>query len=186
MWLRSAQSITIQLSVWSASKGSQKGGGCHEANDHSRGKFFATYPAAATSNVLEQLAVAVTQPGQLKILVNNWYLPPETSNFLQRVGFSDSNFKTELQQFDHLCRSERPQPTLGSSRQTHRKRRISRRDDAGCQRCPQSPKSHNRRFSTSDVTVVHESVQELCDWSPCDYLLIRDPSPSPSTCQLKR
>ena len=34
---RSAQSITILLSVWSASKGSQKGGGCHEANDHSRG-----------------------------------------------------------------------------------------------------------------------------------------------------
>ena len=34
---RSAQSITILLSVWSASKGSQKGGGCHEATDHSCG-----------------------------------------------------------------------------------------------------------------------------------------------------
>ena len=33
----SAQSITILLSVWSASKGSQKGGGCHEANDYSCG-----------------------------------------------------------------------------------------------------------------------------------------------------
>ena len=31
------QSITIVLSVLSASKGSRKGGGCHEANDHSRG-----------------------------------------------------------------------------------------------------------------------------------------------------
>ena len=30
----SAQSITILLSVWSASKGSRKGGGCHEATDH--------------------------------------------------------------------------------------------------------------------------------------------------------
>ena len=27
----------ILLSAWSVSKGSQKGGGCHEANDHSRG-----------------------------------------------------------------------------------------------------------------------------------------------------
>ena len=35
--LRSAQSITILLSVWSALKGSLKGGGYHEANDQSRG-----------------------------------------------------------------------------------------------------------------------------------------------------
>ena len=34
---RSAQSITILLFVWSASKGSRKGGGCHEATDHSCG-----------------------------------------------------------------------------------------------------------------------------------------------------
>ena len=34
---RSAQRIAILLSVWSASKGSQKGGGCHEATDHSCG-----------------------------------------------------------------------------------------------------------------------------------------------------
>ena len=30
---QSAKSITIQLPVWSASKGSRKGGGCHEANN---------------------------------------------------------------------------------------------------------------------------------------------------------
>ena len=34
---RSVQSIKILLSVWSASKGSQKGGGCHEAIGHSCG-----------------------------------------------------------------------------------------------------------------------------------------------------
>ena len=34
---RSALSIAILLSVWSASKGSRKGGGCHEANDRSCG-----------------------------------------------------------------------------------------------------------------------------------------------------
>ena len=34
---RSAQSIMILLSLWSASKGSQKCGGCHEANDNSHG-----------------------------------------------------------------------------------------------------------------------------------------------------
>ena len=35
--LRSAQSMTILLLVWSDSKGSQKCGGCHEATDHSCG-----------------------------------------------------------------------------------------------------------------------------------------------------
>ena len=34
---RSAQSITIQLLVWSGSKCSRKAGGCHEANDRSCG-----------------------------------------------------------------------------------------------------------------------------------------------------
>ena len=34
---RSAQPMTIPLSVWSASKGSKKGGGCHEANHCSCG-----------------------------------------------------------------------------------------------------------------------------------------------------
>ena len=34
---RSSQSTTMLLSVWSASKGCRKGGGCHESNDHSRG-----------------------------------------------------------------------------------------------------------------------------------------------------
>ena len=35
---RTALSITILLSVWSASKGSQKGGGCREAIDLKCGK----------------------------------------------------------------------------------------------------------------------------------------------------
>ena len=34
---QSAQTIAILLSVWSASKGSRRGGGCHEAIDHSCG-----------------------------------------------------------------------------------------------------------------------------------------------------
>ena len=37
----SAMCITILLSVWSASKGSQKGGGCHDANYHSHGNGYA-------------------------------------------------------------------------------------------------------------------------------------------------
>ena len=36
-WFRSTQSIAILLSVWSASKGSLIGGGCHEATDHCHG-----------------------------------------------------------------------------------------------------------------------------------------------------
>ena len=35
--IRSVQSIAILLSVWMASKSSKKGGGCHEATDHSCG-----------------------------------------------------------------------------------------------------------------------------------------------------
>ena len=37
---RSAQSIAILLSVWSTSKASQKGGGYHEATDHSCGNGY--------------------------------------------------------------------------------------------------------------------------------------------------
>ena len=62
--------------------------------------FFAIYPTAGTSNVLEKLTVAIQLPGQRIILVNYWYLPLETSNFLQWVGFSDSEFQTKLQQFE--------------------------------------------------------------------------------------
>ena len=35
--VRSTQTIAIILTVWSATKGSRKGGGCHEANDRSGG-----------------------------------------------------------------------------------------------------------------------------------------------------
>ena len=38
---RSAPSIKNLMSVWSASKGSQRGGGCHEATDHGCGNGFA-------------------------------------------------------------------------------------------------------------------------------------------------
>ena len=37
LWFPSAQSIAILLLVWSVLKVSQKGGGCHEATDHSCG-----------------------------------------------------------------------------------------------------------------------------------------------------
>ena len=53
----------------------------------------AIHPAVETSNVLEKLAVVTPLPGQQNILVSNWYLPPETSNFLRRAGFSDSDSK---------------------------------------------------------------------------------------------
>ena len=65
--------------------------------------FSAIYSAVVTSIVLMKLAVVIPLPGQLKILVNNWYLPPEISNFLQRVGFTDSKFQAKLQQSDITC-----------------------------------------------------------------------------------
>ena len=52
------------------------------------------YPAAGASNVLENLAVAISLPEQRKILVSNWHLPSKTSNFLLMAGYSDSEFKT--------------------------------------------------------------------------------------------
>ena len=60
--------------------------------------FCAINSTAGTSNVQEKLSVEISLPGQQKILVNNGYLLPETSNFLQRVGFSDLECQTELQQ----------------------------------------------------------------------------------------
>ena len=65
--------------------------------------FSAIYPTAGTSNVLEKLAMASPLQWQRKIQVNNWYLSSETTNFLQRVGFSDSEVQTELQQIDVIC-----------------------------------------------------------------------------------
>ena len=47
--------------------------------------------------------MAIPLPGQRQIKVNNWYLPPETSNFLKWVGFLDSEFLTELHQFEIIC-----------------------------------------------------------------------------------
>ena len=47
------------------------------------------HPAVGTSNELEKLAVVIQLPRQQEILVDNWYLSPETTNFLQRVGFPD-------------------------------------------------------------------------------------------------
>ena len=39
----------------------------------------------------------------MKILLSNWKFPPDPSNFLQWVVFSDSDFQTELQQFHFIC-----------------------------------------------------------------------------------
>ena len=47
--------------------------------------------------------MVIPLPGQQKCRLTNSYLPMETSNFLQRVGFSDSEFQTELQQFEIIC-----------------------------------------------------------------------------------
>ena len=65
--------------------------------------LFAIYPAAGTSNVLEKLAVVIPLPGQKKIIVATGIYPPETSNFLQGEGFSDSEYQTELQQIEIIC-----------------------------------------------------------------------------------
>ena len=65
-----------------------------------KGGGLIIYLSAGMLNVLLKVAVAIPLPGQ-KILVNNWYLPPE--KFLQRVGFSDSEFQTNLQQFEIIC-----------------------------------------------------------------------------------
>ena len=65
--------------------------------------FSPIYPTAGTSSVLEKLAMASPLQGQRKIQVHNWYLSSETTNFLQSVGFSDSEVQTELQQLDVIC-----------------------------------------------------------------------------------
>ena len=61
------------------------------------------YPTAGVSSALEKLAVAISLPGQKQILVKNWYLTLESSQFLQRVGLLELKFQTELQQFEIIC-----------------------------------------------------------------------------------
>ena len=57
--------------------------------------FSPIYPTAGTSNVLEKLAMATKNPGsQLVFFI---------TNFLQSVGFSDSEVQTELQQLEVIC-----------------------------------------------------------------------------------
>ena len=59
--------------------------------------------------------MTIPLPGQQqKDLDNKWYLPPETSIFLQRVCFSDTEFQTELQQFEIICAEQNAHDISGT------------------------------------------------------------------------
>ena len=103
-----------------------------------------------------------------KILVNNWYLPLKTSNFLQRVGFSDSEFHTELQQ----CADLNAHNILWDpvARPTERGEFIGKAmlDANGAflnTGAPTHQEPSTGGFSTPDVTIVNRSLQELHDLS---------------------
>ena len=65
--------------------------------------FSAIYSPVVSSNVPDKSAVVMPLSGQQQILVNNWYLPPETCNFPQRVDFLYSEFQIEFHQFAIIC-----------------------------------------------------------------------------------
>ena len=127
--------------------------------------------------MLEKLAVSIPLPGQQKSLVSNWYLPPETSNFLQWVCFSESKFQTELQQYQIICADLNAHDPLWDPIA----RPLERREFLGEMKldadgaflntdAPTRQDPSTGSFSTQDITIVYESLQELFDWLPCDSL----------------
>ena len=110
-----------------------------------------------------------------KILVCNWHQPPDTSNFLQMVGFSDNEFQAELQQFEIVCAYLNAHgPFLDPVvRSTERGEFFEETmlDSNGVFLITGAPTRQDNStggFSTPNVSIVHDCIQKLCDWSPCD------------------
>ena len=97
------------------------------------------------------------------------YISPETSNFLRRVGFSDSEFQTELQQLENnradLIADEplwdlTAKPTVRG--EFFGKKMLDANGAFLNTGAPTNQDPSTGIFSNPDVTVVHESLNELC------------------------
>ena len=121
--------------------------------------------------MLEKLAVAILLAGQQNILANYWHLPPDTYNYLLSVGFSDSEFQAELQMFEIICADPNAHDPLWDpvDRPTERGEFLGETilDANGAflnTGAPTHLDPSTGGFHTPDVTIVHESLQELCDY----------------------
>ena len=52
---------------------------------------------------LERLSIQIPISNQQTVTISNWYLSPENSHFLQRIGFSMSVFQPEIQENEINC-----------------------------------------------------------------------------------
>ena len=115
---------------------------------------------------METFAVEITLPGQQHILVSIWYSPPESSNFPQSVGFSDSESQTELQQLKIICADLNAHGPLWNPVARHTERVLAEMlldaDSAFLNTHAPTHLNHSAAgFTVPDVTIIHESLQEL-------------------------
>ena len=60
-------------------------------------------PLNNEEGALERLSIQIPIPNQQTVTISNWYLSPKNSHFLQRIGFSMSVFKPEIQENEIIC-----------------------------------------------------------------------------------
>ena len=60
-------------------------------------------PINNEEGALERLSIQMPISNQQTVTISNWYLPPENSHFLQRIGFSMFVFQPEIQENEILC-----------------------------------------------------------------------------------
>ena len=60
-------------------------------------------PLNNEEGALERLSIQMPISNQQTVTISNWYLPPENSHFLQRIGFSMFVFQPEIQDNEIFC-----------------------------------------------------------------------------------
>ena len=112
-------------------------------------------------------------PGQQKILENNWYLALESSNYLQRVGFSDSKLQIELQQYEIICADLNDHDPLKDPDVKSTEREVLKETMLDADGTFRNTGTSTRQdpstgiFSMLDATIVHKSHQEIGKWLLC-------------------
>ena len=133
--------------------------------------------AGNEEGALERLTVEIPVPQKQLITVSNWYLPPENSHFLQRIGFSMEDFHPTLSESEIVCADLNAHDQLWDP--------VANSDERG-ELLAEAVLDANGAFlndgrptrqdpahghlSAPDVTIVHESLQDKCEWLPLDCL----------------
>ena len=140
---------------------------------------------------LGRLSIQIPISNQQTVTISNWYLPPENTHFLQRIGFSMPVSQPKIQKNEIICADLNAHNEIWD--------KHVRSDDRGAQLAeaimdaeggflndaelatPQDPAYGG--FSSPDITIVHNGIHHHCDWTPLDSLS-SDHRPSLTTLHL--